>query len=314
MTTFLRRLSGGVVALIAPALAAGSYLATRDRLPDPLPVHWNLHGEVDNTAHIGGFFAATLVLSVLLALAVFAAIYLARTPIAGRMLAALLAFGAWIAAGVWVTTAVVSAGATSAQDVALSWYMVVPLVGVPLVAGLAVWAVLPGQWQHPAAPAAPSPGLVFAPGEAVVWVDHAHVVWTRWIAILAAAGAVLAFFLAPPATVPLAVASVALALISEIVVRIDARGVHTMWGPFGWPRSRIPLGQITSAHHEDIRPLQWGGWGYRVSPRGVAAVIRRGPGLVVSRSGKPDYAVTIPHAAAGADVLGALLARERATS
>src|SRR5690606_37397451 len=117
-----------------------------------------------------------------------------------------------------------------------------------------------------------------------------------------------------PATIPLAIVSVALALISEVTVRIDARGVHTLWGPFGWPRPHIPLEQITAARAEHIRPLEWGGWGYRVSPRGIAAVIRRGPGLVISRSGRPDYAVTIPHAAVGADVLNALLTRERAGS
>ncbi len=314
MTTTLRRLCGGALALIAPVLASIGYLATRDRLPDPLPVHWNLHGAVDNTAHVGGFFTATLLIAALLALAVFAAIYLARTPIAGRMLAALLAFGAWMAAGVWVTTAMASMDAASARDVSLSWYTIVLLVGVPLAAGVAVWAVLPGQWQHPDAPAVTSPGLVLDAGEVVVWIDHVHAPWARWGAVLAAAAAVVMFFIAPPAAIPLGIVAVAGALLSEIVLRIDARGVHTLWGPFGWPHTRIPLEQIVAARSERIRSVEWGGWGYRVSPRGVAVVIRSGPGLVVSRSGRPDYAVTTRHAEAGAEVLSALLARERATS
>lgn len=312
MTTSLRRLCGGALALIAPLTASISYLATRDRVPDPLPVHWDLRGAVDNTAGVGGFFAVTLLVSALLALAALAAIYLARTPIAGRMLAALLAFGAWIAAGVWVTTAIASLGAAGAADVSLRWYSIALLVGVPVTAALAVWAVLPGQWRHPDAPAVVSPGLVLAPGEVVVWIDHAHATWARWGAVGAALAAVGVFFVAPAVTIPLAVVAVAGALASEIVVRIDARGVHTLWGPFGWPRSRLALHQITAARAEQIEPLQWGGWGYRVSPRGVAIVIRRGPGIVISRSGKPDYAVTIPHAAAGAEVLNALLVRERA--
>jgi hypothetical protein len=193
----------------------------------------------------------------------------------------------------------------------MPWYLVVLLIVVPIVLGALAWLVLPGTWQHPDAPT-PSSTLSFAPGEAVVWVDHASMAWGRWVAAAAAAAAVVMFWIARPATVPLAIVAVALTLTSELAVRIDARGVHTLWGPFGWPRKHIALQEISGARAEQIEPLQWGGWGYRVSTRGVAAVIRRGPGLVVSRSGRPDYAVTIPHAAAGADVLNALLAREHA--
>lgn len=311
MTTFPRRLLGGVLALAAPALVLITYAALRDRLPNPLPVHWGLHGEVDNTAGIGGFFAGTLVAALALALAALAATYLAHSPIAGRMLSALLTFGAWVAASTWTATVALSAGAARAADVAMPWYVVAPVIVGPVVLGLSAWAVLPGRWQHPDAPAI-EPTLSFAPGEAVVWIDHAQAIWGRWVAAAAAVLAVVTFWIVRPLSIPLAIVAVAVALTSELAVRIDARGVHTLWGPFGWPRPRIPLEQITAARAEHINPVQWGGWGYRVSPRGVAAVIRRGPGLVISRAGRPDYAVTVPHAADGAQVLTALLARERA--
>lgn len=311
MTLFLRRLVGAAVALAAPALVLITHAALRGRLPDPLPVHWDLHGRVDNTATIAGFFAGTLVAAGVLALASLAATYLAHSPIAGRMLASLLTFGAWVAAGTWVVTAAVSVGAAEAAVVDLQWYWVAVLIAGPTLVGIATWFVLPGSWQHPDAPA-PSSTLSFAPGEAVVWVDHACMTWGRWVAAVVAVAAVVLFWVARPAAIPLAIVAVALALTSELAVRIDARGVHTLWGPFGWPRTHLSLPQITGARAEQIDPVRWGGWGYRVSTRGVAAVIRRGPGLVLSRAGRPDYAVTIPHAAAGADVLNALLARERA--
>ena len=312
MTTFLRRLLGGAIALAAPVLVLITYLALRARLPEPLPVHWGLHGEVNNTASIGGFFTATLVISAALALAALAAIYLAHTPIAGRMLAAMLVFGTWMAAGTWVATVAVSAGAARAQDVSLPWYAIVPVVAVPILLGIGAWWILPGEWQNSGVPAAAPSGLVFAPGEAGVWIDHAHATWARWAAVVAALVAVALWWVAPPVVIPVGVVAVALAMTSELAVRIDARGVHTLWGPFGWPRPRIPLDIITAVCTEHINPMQWGGWGYRVSPRGVAAVIRSGPGLVISRTGRPDYAVTVPHAAEGVDVLNALLTRERA--
>jgi hypothetical protein len=313
MTLFLRRLIGAAVALAAPALVLITYAALRDRLPDPLAIHWDLHGRVDNTASVAGFFTGTLIAAGVLALGSLAATYLAHSPIAGRMLGSLLTFGAWIAASGWAVTAAVSTGAAHAADVDMPWYLVALLIAAPILLGIVTWLVLPGTWQHPDAPT-PGSTLTFAPGEAVVWVDHASMAWGRWVAAVAAVAAVVLFWIVRPASVPLAIVAVALTLTSELAVRVDARGVHTLWGPFGWPRSHISLGQISAARAERIEPLQWGGWGYRVSTRGVAAVIRRGPGLVISRAGRPDYAVTIPHAAAGADVLNALLARESAAA
>lgn len=313
MTTFARRALGAALALAAPALVLIVYAALHDRLPDPLAVHWDLHGRVDNTASIGAFFFGTLLAAAVLALAAAAVSLAARSPIAGRMLGALLTFGAWMAAATWTVTAVVSADVQRAADTDLRWYAVVLVVLGPILLGILAWLVLPGTWQHPDAPA-PTSALSFAPGEAVVWVDRVGTPWVRQISAAAAVAAVVMFWVARPVTIPLGIVAVALALASEVTVRIDGRGVHTLWGPFGWPRQRVPLEIITAARVERIRPLEWGGWGYRVSPRGVAAVIRSGPGLVVSRSGRPDYAVTIPHADAGADVLNALITRERSGS
>lgn len=312
MTTFSRRLIGGAMALAAPALVLVVYAVCKDRLPDPLAVHWDLHGRVNNTATVAGFFIGTLVAAALLALASLAATYLAHSPIAGRMLATLLTFGAWVAASTWTATVAVSVDVARAAEVDMPWYVVIVVIGGPILLGAVAWLVLPGSWQHQAAAGSDGPGstLVFAPGEAVVWMDHTGMAGARWLVAALAVAAVVAVWAAPVVAIPLSIVAVVLALTSELAVRIDGRGVHTLWGPFGWPRPCIPLEQITAVEAEQIRPLQWGGWGYRVSPRGVAAVIRSGPGLVISRSGRPDYAVTIPHAEAGAEVLGALLVRQ----
>lgn len=312
MTTLARRILGAALALAAPALVLISYAALSARLPDPLAVHWDVHGRVDNTAGVAAFFTGTLLVAAILALAAIAATLLAHSPIAGRMLATLLTFGAWVAASVWTATAAISVGVTHAVETPMPWYLIVLVIAVPAGVGALAWVVLPGDWQHPDAPARTASALHFAPGESVVWVDQAAMAWARWVAAAAALAAGVMLWILPPATIPLAIVAVALALTSELAVRIDARGVHTLWGPFGWPRPCVPLEQITAARCAEIRPIQWGGWGYRVSPRGVAAVIRRGPGLVISRAGKPDYAVTVPHAADGANVLNALLARARA--
>ncbi len=74
---------------------------------------------------------------------------------------------------------------------------------------------------------------------------------------------------------------------------------------------RVPLARIESAGWEDVSPGQWGGWGLRVSGRGVAYVTRSGSGLVVRLSGGRARLVTVEDADRGAAVLEALLAGRR---
>ena len=68
--------------------------------------------------------------------------------------------------------------------------------------------------------------------------------------------------------------------------------MRVSWGPLLWPRADVALTEIAAARVEDINPIDWGGWGYRVTPRGRAYVVRRGPGLVLERHDRPAIAVT----------------------
>lgn len=327
MTTVPRKLAAAALALAAPALVLGTYLPMRDRLPDPLPVHWNLSGAVDGTASLPVFFGVVLGIATLLALGVIAVIALLRPDVAARTVASLVMFGVWITAGTWLVTALLADGAARAQEVALPWYAVLALVLVPALIGIGTYAVLPGQWQTDWARAsggqAGSSSLVLSPDESVMWLDQSRSRVMQMIAVVLVAAALGALILLPAdamagsgiAAVVFFATAALIAWMSQITVRIDERGVHTLWGPLYWPRGLIPLAQIAAVRAEEINPLQWGGWGYRISKLGTAIVIRRGPGLVISRGGhRPDHAITLPHAAEGADVLRALLARQHAAS
>src|SRR5699024_2484071 len=122
------------------------------------------------------------------------------------------------------------------------------------------------------------PTITLGETERATWIGHAHSTPMRILSPLLMAAAAVAVFFSVQIAIPLGVVGLATAWTSVLAVRIDRRGVHTLWGPFGWPRPRIAPENIASAHASDINPLEWGGWGYRVSRNGVAAVIRRGPG------------------------------------
>jgi hypothetical protein len=95
---------------------------------------------------------------------------------------------------------------------------------------------------------------------------------------------------------------------TSVAVAVGPAGLKVRFGPLGWPAIRVPLGDIDGIEVEDVEPLAYGGWGYRVVPGVRAVVIRRGVGLRVRRSGRSDLLVTVDDAATAAGVLAAHLA------
>lgn len=86
-------------------------------------------------------------------------------------------------------------------------------------------------------------------------------------------------------------------------VRVDARGTHWQLFP-GIPRGTLPHGEVTRVGAVDIRPGDWGGWGWRMSLQGRAILIRGGEGLRIQR-GKKNFYITVDDAARGAALIEA---------
>ncbi|WP_029137458.1 DUF1648 domain-containing protein [Nakamurella lactea] len=298
------------LAAAAPVLLIAFRLLFSGRTPEQIPTHWNLHGQVDRTAGSIGFFLVLLALSLVLAIAAIVAVLLRRHPGPARISVAALLFGSWLATGIFCTTMAVSAGARTAQQVSFPWYAVVIVLVVPLLAGAAGWSLLPAD-RLPAVPIGTDSTLQFGDTERVVWVGRASSLPVRWIAVLALVASAVLVVLSVPVAVVVFVASLLLIMVSELGVRVDESGLHTLWGPFGRPCSTIALSNIAGSRAEQIQPMHWGGWGLRFSARGTAAIVRSGPGIVVDRVGGSRYAVTVDGAEQGAEVLNALLARDR---
>ncbi len=297
------------IGLLAPVLVIVTRLTWASTTPDRLPTHWNASGHVNGTATGATYFLWVLAGCLVLIAAVVVIVCQRRSPDAGRLLVALLVGGCWQLAAIYVLSVTLSRHAVGAESVRLTWTGVLLPIAVPLAVGVLVWFLLPAS----SAPVQPLPqsNLRLGPTERVTWISHAHSTGIRIAAaVVAAAGLVAAFFGAAPASVAFAVATL-LAWTSEVTVRVDQDGLHTLWGPVGRPRRLIRLDEIARARAEFIQPMKWGGWGYRISSRGTAATVRTGPGIVVDRTGGSSYVVTVDGAAEGADLLNALLVRAR---
>ena len=102
-------------------------------------------------------------------------------------------------------------------------------------------------------------------------------------------------------------------LMSSLEVRLTEDTFTVANGPFGRPRRVIALVEVADASAIMVEPSQWGGWGYRWNPRAraTAAVIRKGPGIVLTLADAGRFAVTVNDAASGAAATTAALAALR---
>ena len=174
-------------------------------------------------------------------------------------------------------------------------------------------AVGPIRLGAPAAPDAPGEqggaGLILRPGERAGWVGAGHARWPLMTAaVLAVATVVAAVVTAFWVAAACALAGLAMLLVGEVHVTAGVHGVRVS-SPVGWPRVTLPLDQIEAARAIVLRPVDWGGWGYRGSLRLAGAphlggAPGRGPRAArLTDSGA--FAVTVDGAAGAAAVVNA---------
>jgi hypothetical protein len=134
------------------------------------------------------------------------------------------------------------------------------------------------------------------------------VTWTaeaRW-AVPTAVGVVLfgiglsLLVQVPLPAVVAVVVSVVVVQFRRITVTVDKTHLRTAFGSPGWVRVRIPLADIERLEYvPDLRPVRYGGWGYRGSLRllkKAAVILRRGPGVIFALRGDRRYIVTVDDA------------------
>jgi hypothetical protein len=157
---------------------------------------------------------------------------------------------------------------------------------------------------------APGPGPR-PPGERVTWTGRARLAW--WLPlVLIAIGVVVAVSARSAAgALPSAVLLLVYLAFGWIRVSVDARGVRIRYGLLPRPVTSVPLDQIGQAERIDLRPLEWGGWGYRGSRkafRRAAVVLRSGDAIKLKLTDGSEFAVTVDDAATGVALLAGLLA------
>lgn len=297
----------GVLLLAALAVAGPTIGPT---LPERIAIHFGGDGTPNGWGSPWPIFAVAAVLAAG-AVALGAAVPRLRDRRTAATLLAVTVLLASVISCVWVLLALAN---TSDAPRAPWWWTLVLLAvgavaaGVPLVA---LWRTAPPVPRRAVDPLALPPQarvawrartgstLLTAVGVAVVAVG-AGAALTVGLGTGSAGSTVVAVL----CTVAVGVAVLSLA---RVEVTVDRRGLRLTSTITRLPLMRVPLDRIRSAGYEDVSPGQWGGWGYRITGRGIAYVARSGPGLLVELDGGGARLVTVPDAERGAAALGALL-------
>ena len=289
-----------MVVVVVPALVMFGVLlplvAFWLRYPDPLAVHWGFSGPPNGEMPLL-VYAALVAAGMILNWGALVAG--AREAMPSAPLTAVTYFIMGLLAAVNAQIVIANLDAASweaAADMSVPLFAVVLLAGA--IAGAIGWFAAGGSHGVPV-----DVPLAEASAPTKNWSGSAS---NGWVATGAVLPVLVVLFVDPIWTILMVAIAILMVAFSSVRVEADEQGVTVDIGPFGWPRSQIPIEEITGAAAFDVKPMAYGGWGYRVRSGVRAFIIRSGPAIRIERSQGPDTLVTVDDAAVGAASIGAL--------
>jgi hypothetical protein len=298
-------------------LGFGTMLGSRSQLPARVASHFDGTGTADDSMTINMFLTVTgVMIAVGTVFCVYAAVQRVHaSPYVAPFCGFMGAFLAGLGAALLVWTTVTQRGLANWRDATGPGLGIVAVTGGALLAGaLGAWlgSLLPASDDSPSDEAVTAP-MLLADGESAVWLGTIRSRGFLVAAALIGAGAVAAATFGQWTIAgTLAFVSVVMATFSRLQVRADRQGLMVRYGFLRWPSTRVSIDRIETASVVDVRPKQWGGWGYRGSlklMRRAAVVHRAGPGLRLDLSDGRVFVVTIDHPEQPAALLNAEVAR-----
>lgn len=299
----------GVVPGLLLALIALPFALYWSDLPNPMASHWGLGGTPNGSM-------PPVVLLVLL-VALYAAVLWAVTRVVARnpseapsFIAGLFGIGGLLAAVAWFSVMANREADTWESATGLGLVEILITVGVALVVGLVGWALAGGRSieRQPAATAIPT--LDLDRPAATVWSSRGNGLILQ---LVGAALIVIGLATWGWTTIVLLLLGVVVLTFAEVRVTVAQRGAVVSLGWLGIPSWTVPMAAIERAEVEQVEPMAYGGWGYRLRPGVRAIVTRGGESLRLVRADKPDLVLTVDDAVTGAGVINSMLGVGSAT-
>ena len=294
----VRRVLAGASLCVPMLVVIISWWVWRDSLPAELASHWSGSGPADDAMAVGTLLALNLGMTGVPAVAGVAISFWPGISARTRR-------GAYFFLGVFggmgAATWLLSAGLTM-------------LVGDPYEVVLGAWVIVSfvaaGYGIIPFL-IAPKPRLEatdverrieFTPNAIGAWSQTITGNMFAWVTV---ALIVLGSVIYGPAVVDgrvsdeilgISVLAIAILLVASFIrlrVTADWRGLRVVSAIFRIPLKRIRLDAIDVVEAAELRPAEWGGWGYRIMPGRSAVILRKGPGLIVTTRSEKQFAISL---------------------
>ncbi len=203
----------------------------------------------------------------------------------------------WIASGfsafsatVWIVVAVVNLQSLPELG---GWGLVTPFAF--LYGALPAWLTV----AKPGADTGDEAGMRPVAAEAA-----RDVVFSPVLCILAACTGVESLFVAEASAgeeasnwmaIGLGLTTVVAAEFAVVRITLSPRGLVVFGTIPGLPLYSIRADRIRSVEALHVRPLDWGGWGYRIGGRGTGVIVRSGPGVTIHSTSGGAFTVSVRH-------------------
>ena len=313
-----------------------SMVMLKDRLPNPLATHWNGAGIADGTGSFTGFLWISM--GTLIFMGLIVPLSSLSTPKksagSGQPWLAGIGNGLLVAiTGLFLSGIIGQLDAPQALGTSMNHQVLI----IGIFAGV-LWGLLSAFLVRKAFASTPNEELSVAekqarntstpstyvplPGTRISSSINSPL-WLSLILLLTVIGAIYlmfssdmsdptSWFLAAPGLLLLIAVSV---LLMSGKVVTDDQGIRVYGGGI-FKLLHVRPNKIKAAEAREIRPMEYGGWGLRISGAGIAFITGTGPGVVVTQTQGADriYSVaTMDDAQAMAAILNRLAAQNTGT-
>lgn len=306
-----RRILAAVAGVLPLAVVGVSWFLWQDKLPPELASHWSGSGEADGTMST----TAALGLAVLLTgiPAVVGLVAAAIPSLRPALLRGIVGF-AGVTSGMGAVTWILSAGLTlqagSAGKAVLGWWLAALLAS--FLYGAVPYFLAPKPRFATTRHEARMPLGAQESGAYSRTITSKLLLWLPPALLLVTGLLFIPAFMDGDATSiwlgigTMLASAIAVSLIAHLQVTVDWRGLRIVSTFARITLKHIRLEDVAAVEVAELRPAEWGGWGYRVMPGRSAVIMGAGPGLIVTTTGGRQFAVTVGDPDTAASLLLAL--------
>jgi uncharacterized membrane protein len=276
----------GIPLLVLIAILAGPVLFS-DRLPDDVAVHWGFDGKPNGS--MPKWVPPALLTAIWVA--TWVGLLSSARHSSGRSSGVDTTYGIGaLLAGVSILITSANLDAHHWSDVDTDLWGVVLVIGVSLVLGAAGNVLERLRATHAPVSETTARPITSKPPTRKTWIGRERLPYLVLLVGGIGIGGPLLGLIPIPIALVLVVVFIEFA---RVTVTITAQEVDIALGPLKWPRRRVPIKEIVRADAVRVRPLQYGGTGYRLAGKAIGYIIRGGEGIDIETAGRRHYVVTI---------------------